>query len=74
MNFVKKFCIKNNRILSLGCRDYHITSVNRCKSEPVNLAYNSYESIDNDSNEGPVVIMHGMLGSKQNWKRSVDHF
>lgn len=38
---------------------------------PVKLAYSSYESTDVDSTNNnqkcPVVIMHGLLGSKNNW-------
>lgn len=64
-----KQIITQNRTL---IRRYHITSLNCCKSYPVNLAYNSYENVDDrneGSNEGSVVIMHGLFGSKQNWKR-----
>lgn len=38
---------------------------------PVKLAYSSYESTDvdviNNNKKCPVVIMHGLLGSKNNW-------
>lgn len=63
MNFFKRIFIQNRGL----ARSYHITSINRCKSNPVNLAYNSYENLDS-RNEGTVVIMHGLFGSKQNWK------
>ncbi|KAG4066606.1 hypothetical protein HA402_007242 [Bradysia odoriphaga] len=67
MNFIKQIGIQNRTFI----RKYHITSFNCCKSNPVNLAYNSYENVDDQnegSNEGAVVIMHGLFGSKQNWK------
>lgn len=64
MNFIKQFLVHNR----ISARCYHITGISRCKSNPVNLAYNSYENVDS-RNEGSVVIMHGLFGSKQNWKR-----
>lgn len=36
-------------------------------SETVDLAYASYESTDSDSKVAPLVILHGLLGSKNNW-------
>lgn len=50
------------------CRNYSRTNE---KVTPVKLAYSSYESTDVDSTNNnqkcPVVIMHGLLGSKNNW-------
>jgi len=39
------------------------------RSAPVKLAYASYESIKkNDQNaKQPIIIMHGLFGSKNNW-------
>lgn len=37
------------------------------KIQPVDLAYASYESTNIDSGATPLVIMHGLLGSKNNW-------
>lgn len=62
--FFRRILIQNRNL----ARRYHITSVNRSKSNPVNLAYNSYENVDNDGEESAVVVMHGLFGSKQNWK------
>lgn len=44
---------------------YMTTSEN---SDAVELAYASYESTsDGDSSRPPLVILHGLLGSKNNW-------
>lgn len=41
------------------------------RTAPVKLAYASYESVkDNEQNgnvEQPIMIMHGLFGSKSNW-------
>lgn len=65
MNLVKRI-LNQNRCVA---RSFHVTSINRSLSNPVNLAYNSYENADNGNDgAGAVVIMHGLFGSKQNWK------
>lgn len=37
------------------------------KIQPVDLAYASYESTDISYGPTPLIIMHGLLGSKNNW-------
>lgn len=63
MNFLKLISVQHRNI----AKHIHSCSINWCKSNTVNLAYNSYEN-EVSRNEGSVVIMHGLFGSKQNWK------
>lgn len=63
MNFLKLILIQHRSL----AKSYHVSSINRCIANPVNLAYNSYEN-EESRDEGAVVIMHGLFGSKQNWK------
>lgn len=63
MNFLKLISVQHRNL----ARPFHLCSINWCKSNPVNLAYNLYEH-EVTKNEGSVVIMHGLFGSKQNWK------
>lgn len=39
------------------------------RTVPVKLAYTSYESIKENEQDakGPIIIMHGLFGSKNNW-------
>lgn len=39
------------------------------RTVPVKLAYTSYESVKNNEEDArePVIIMHGLFGSKNNW-------
>lgn len=60
MNFLKQVLIRYS--------SRNLSSINSCKSNPVSLAYNSYESNENSNDVAPVIIMHGLFGSKQNWK------
>ena len=41
---------------------------NTSRLTPVNLAYASYESTDINVESWPLLVMHGLLGSKGNWK------
>ncbi|CAG2062340.1 unnamed protein product, partial [Timema podura] len=38
-----------------------------CIIEPVKMAYTCYEATNDSGNDNPIIIMHGLLGSKGNW-------
>ncbi|XP_003738036.1 protein ABHD11 [Galendromus occidentalis] len=46
--------------------------LSRCK--PVNLAYSSFEDTKIETNLSPLVINHGLFGSKSNWKTLAKRF
>lgn len=51
-----------------GClrRCLHVTSKKQNQLEPINMAYASYE-ITTPVSTSPLLIMHGLFGSKANW-------
>lgn len=63
--------LRNSRVLiRCSCRyisDNTTKSKEKEKIQPVDLAYASYESTDIGYGSTPLVIMHGLLGSKNNW-------
>lgn len=48
-------------------RNFSLQTKNFNQSKPLSLSFNSCDSNDN-GNRPPVIIMHGLFGSKQNWK------
>ncbi|XP_031835129.1 sn-1-specific diacylglycerol lipase ABHD11 [Nomia melanderi] len=49
---------------SLSCNHIH---KNSNSVMPVKLAYASYESMKEEASKHPIIIMHGLFGSKNNW-------
>nr|XP_022920463.1 protein ABHD11-like [Onthophagus taurus] len=61
---MKKINLISRRLISQSTKS-PITGVS--KIQPVDLAYASYESTNLGYGPPPLVIMHGLLGSKGNW-------
>lgn len=67
-NIITKYCFRSNvkshlQMLAL--------STNCSLNKALDLAYSSVETTKSKSNEEPpepIVILHGLFGSKQNWK------
>lgn len=66
------FLFKNSKIvLSLNKRNSIVINSVKCAStKAVELSYNAYDKTNvSDSDKGlPLIIMHGLFGSKQNWR------
>lgn len=64
---VAKFLEKSN-VYKLQKNNYSMHHNPKMKLEPINMAYTSYEAISPQSqNSSPILILHGILGSKTNW-------
>lgn len=65
INAIKPLCICSRILLNDIIRHASSTSEN---AETIDLAYASYESTENvENSRPPLVILHGLLGSKNNW-------
>lgn len=67
-----KFPLRAQSFLNLpnvGSRYLGTRSTNDVALEPVKLAYATYEGTlpEQDTHKNPLVIMHGLFGSKSNW-------
>ncbi|KAK7063012.1 hypothetical protein SK128_006039 [Halocaridina rubra] len=62
----RQTCTNNIRLLPQKRHAYF----SRGRSATIDMAYASYQMTDPQkiSNESPIIIMHGLLGSKTNWK------
>ncbi|XP_050434555.1 protein ABHD11-like [Adelges cooleyi] len=61
----KATCLLRTYLLS----DYRTISCRQMsmKSKPVKMSYTSYESASDSNQDSPLIIMHGLFGSKSNW-------
>lgn len=69
------FRLNNNFKFKLKCfkqiselKNFSTNNQKLNKYETVKLSYNSYETTNTKSESYPLVVMHGLFGSKQNWK------
>lgn len=69
------FRLNNNFKFKLKCfiqfsklKNFSTNNLKFNKSETVKLSYNSYETTNTKTESHPLVVMHGLFGSKQNWK------
>lgn len=37
------------------------------KVQPIKMSFTSYESASDSNQDSPLIIMHGLFGSKSNW-------
>lgn len=55
------------RAIKSSFRSFHLSATCYSKPAPVALSFTRYENNASDSNAPPVLVLHGLFGSKSNW-------
>lgn len=66
-NFLKQISVPIIQFRQVSIENDHSQRKESHHIETVRLAYNSYETTQSGEDRSPLIIMHGLLGSKQNW-------